>query len=173
MTAIKRRGSGKIASTDYGQIKFTGKTKAGKDIIIIIDRGINLGNIDLTMAEKDEIVPEIEFTGVYPDSYIPGTDTYEPWSIETTDEAIAGADEIILGYGVFSIGDTQVGLTRGGGQFTVEREYRQIKADGDRGYVEGRIVMDGSTPKMKFKALQIINNLTKLYPALETAPTGV
>ena len=41
------------------------------------------------------------------------------------------AQKIILGKGVFSIGDTPIALTRGGGQFTVEREVRQIEADGD------------------------------------------
>ena len=32
--------------------------------------------------------------------------------------------EIILGNGVFYIGEDAIGLTRGGGQFVIEKEYR-------------------------------------------------
>ena len=49
------------------------------------------------------------------------------------------ANDIILGDGVFAIGATDVGLTRGGGTLTIEREYRTIEADGDYGPVKGRI----------------------------------
>jgi hypothetical protein len=76
--------------------------------------------------------------------------------------------KILLGYGIFKIGDVPIGLTRGGGQFTVEREYRTIVADGDRGEVEGRIQLDSSKPKLKINALEIISeNLPKLYPAIK------
>lgn len=78
-----------------------------------------------------------------------------------------GAANILLGYGTFKIGETVVGLTRGGGQFTVEREYRAISADGDKGKVKGRVTMDTSVPKLKLSALEIISdNITSLYPAL-------
>ena len=52
---------------------------------------------------------------------------------------MATADKILLGYGVVSVGLTPIGLTRGGSVFTVEREYRNIEADGDKGPVKGRI----------------------------------
>jgi hypothetical protein len=83
--------------------------------------------------------------------------------------------KVLLGMGVFKIGETAVGLTRGGGQFTVEREYRDITADGDRGRYKDRTVMEKSVPKLKFSALEIIGNIGNLYPGIETTadtPTG-
>lgn len=76
--------------------------------------------------------------------------------------------KILLGYGVFKIGDVAVGLTRGGGQFTVEREYRPIVADGDRGEYVDRIDLDTSRPKLKMSMLEVISeNLPKLYPGIK------
>lgn len=76
--------------------------------------------------------------------------------------------EILLGQGVFSIGTTPVGLTRGGGQFTVEREIRNIEADGDKGPVKGRIVVDKSTPKLVMNLLEVVTeNLPKMYAAVK------
>lgn len=76
------------------------------------------------------------------------------------------AQDIVLGYGVFSIGGVDIGLSRGGGQFVVEREYRQIEADGDRGPVKGRIVKDSSVAKITVNALELLPaNLPKMYPA--------
>lgn len=84
------------------------------------------------------------------------------------------ATNIILGNGVFSIGTTPIAITRGGGQFTVEREIRHIDADGDRGDIKGRHVVDKSVPKLIMNALEIIPaNLIKMYPALKsTVSTG-
>ena len=83
--------------------------------------------------------------------------------------------KVLLGMGVFKIGETAVGLTRGGGQFTVEREYRPIVADGDRGKYKDRIVMDTSIPKLKFSGLEVIGNIGNFYPGIDTTvetPTG-
>lgn len=77
------------------------------------------------------------------------------------------ANDIILGDGVFAIGATPVGLTRGGGQFTIEREYKEIQADGDFGPVKGRIRKNRSVAKLAVNALEILpTNLTKFYPAM-------
>lgn len=74
---------------------------------------------------------------------------------------------IVLGNGVFSIGATDIALTRGGGQFTIEREYRDIEADGDKGPVRGRTVLDKSVPKLSMNALSIIPaDFAKYYPGL-------
>lgn len=73
---------------------------------------------------------------------------------------------ILLGYGLFYIDDVFIGLTRGGGQFTVEREYRKITADGDRGGYKGRITNDGSVPKLKINLLEVINNIKRSYSAV-------
>ena len=64
------------------------------------------------------------------------------------------AQKILLGKGVFKIGEVAIGLTRGGGQFVNEREVRNIEADGDRGPVKGRIVQDKATPKLTINALK-------------------
>lgn len=79
-----------------------------------------------------------------------------------------GAQSILLGKGVFSIGEIPIGLTRGGGKFVVEKEIRQIEADGDRGPVKGRIVQDKSTPKLTINALEVINeNIPKMHAAVK------
>lgn len=79
----------------------------------------------------------------------------------------ATPNKILLGMGVFKIGNVAVGLTRGGGQFTVERTYREITADGDKGKYKDRVTIDSSIPKLKMSALEIISeNLKLLYPAL-------
>ena len=77
-----------------------------------------------------------------------------------------GANDIILGDGAFYINNTLIGLNRGGGQFVVEREYRIIDADGDRGPVKGRIRKINSVPKLTLNALELtLTRLNKLYPA--------
>lgn len=86
---------------------------------------------------------------------------------------MAKPQEILLGHGTFSIGDTPIGLTRGGGQFTVEKETRQIEADGDKGPVKGRIVQDKATPKLTVNSLQVITeNIAKLYAGVKHTAAG-
>lgn len=80
---------------------------------------------------------------------------------------------ILLGAGAFYIGETPIGLTKGGGQLTVTREIRQIDADGDRGYIKGRSVMDKSVPTLKINALEVINdNLPKMYAGVKVTEEG-
>ena len=75
-------------------------------------------------------------------------------------------NDIILGDGVFAIGATDVGLTRGGGTLTIERTYREIAADGDYGPVKGRIRKSTSVAKLLMNALEILTtNIPKMYPA--------
>lgn len=77
-------------------------------------------------------------------------------------------NDIILGDGVFAIGATDVGLTRGGGVLTIEREYREILADGDYGPVKGRIKKIGSRAKLSMNSLEILAaNIPKMYPAIK------
>lgn len=79
---------------------------------------------------------------------------------------MAAPDDIILGDGVFAINGTNIALTRGGGQFTVEREYRQIEADGDYGPVKERIRKVRSVAKLVMNALELLPaNLPTMYPA--------
>lgn len=74
--------------------------------------------------------------------------------------------KIVLGYGVFFIDDQQIGLTRDGGTFSVEKTYREITADGDRGKVKGRVVDDGASPKLQINHLEVLNSLDKLHPSI-------
>ena len=77
-------------------------------------------------------------------------------------------NDIILGDGVFAIGVTDVGLTRGGGTLTIEREYRTIEADGDYGPVKGRLRKIKSVAKLVMNALEILTtNIPKMYPATQ------
>ena len=87
---------------------------------------------------------------------------------------MATADKILLGYGVVSIGATPIGLTRGGSSFVVEREFREIGADGDKGPVAGRIVIDREVAKLTVNALEMFTaaDMVKYYPAMSNT-TGV
>ena len=76
-------------------------------------------------------------------------------------------ENIILGEGVFAVGGTAIALTRGGGEFSVEREFRQVVADGDMGPVKERIRKIRSIAKLKLNALELLPaNLVKMFPAL-------
>lgn len=163
----KYQGTGAISGADYKPVRWVGKDKGGKAVTIELIKAINLGNIDWTFADKDDTVAEIVYTAVYGNTDTAATDTREPWTVEV-EGTTSGAAEIMLGVGVFHIGDTAIALTRGGGKFSVEREFREINADGDRGPVEGRIVMDGSRATLTMNTLQILTRLTDLYPAIET-----
>jgi hypothetical protein len=81
--------------------------------------------------------------------------------------------DIILGDGAFYINDTLIALTRGGGQFVIERGYREIAADGDYGPVKGRIRKTTSRAKLTLNALELLAaNLTSLYPGLLLTDDG-
>jgi len=77
------------------------------------------------------------------------------------------ASDIILGDGVFTIGATTtataIALTRGGGVFSIEREYRNIEADGDYGPVKDRIRLIRSVPKLNIKSLEWLANEWEIY----------
>jgi hypothetical protein len=76
-------------------------------------------------------------------------------------------DDYILGYGVFNVDAADIGLTRGGGAFTVERGYKQVPADGDYGPVKGRVRKDLSVAKLVIRQLKITSaDLTAMYPAM-------
>lgn len=163
----KYSGTGKITSADYKTVKWVGKSKAGKAVTITLDDAINMGNIDWTLAEKDDVVPSVEFTATYGNTDNTATDATEPWSVEV-EGTETGAGEVLLGIGIFYIGEAAVALTRGGGKFTVEREYREINADGDRGPVKDRILLEKSVAKLSMNVLSMLTKLTDMYPALGT-----
>jgi len=87
-------------------------------------------------------------------------------------------NDIILGDGVFSIGQTtsamvDIALTRGGGAFTIERTYRNIEADGDFGPVKGRQRITQSIAKLNMKALELIPyRMDEYYPSMSASATA-
>lgn len=83
------------------------------------------------------------------------------------------AEKILLGHGVITVGGVPLGLTRGGGSFAVEREFRPIEADGDRGPVKGRILIDTEVAKLTVNALELFAaaEIQKYYPGLKLDST--
>lgn len=168
----KFTGAGRVTENDFKYVKWIGKTKGGKGVVIEVENAFSRSNPDWTFAEKDDIVPEIEFEGTYLDEKLAQGDLTEPWNIDIEDEIVSGNAEIVLGAGKFYVGTTAadaqcVGLTRGGGSFVVEREYREINADGDPGAVKDRIEQTIGRPKLKLKALQWLTKIGTLYAGMK------
>lgn len=161
---------GIIAEADWHVITWTGKTKGGQACKITLENAINKGNIDWALAEKDEVVPALEFEACYNNADSQANETTScPWKIEIDGNITAGAKEILLGLGVFAIDDVEVALVRGGGQFTVEREFRDIAADGDKGSVKDRVVIDAERAKLSLNVLTMLTSIKTMYPALKEA----
>lgn len=164
-------GNGQISDSDYHDVvSFVGMTKGGDAIKIEVFNAINLENINWDLKDKNEVVQTVTFEGCYLDENLDAGDYTEPWKITYPDGVATGrsAKDIVLGEGKFYIGDTCVGLTRDGGLFTVERTYRGIVADGDKGLVMGRVSKDEGKPKLTMSMLQILSNLLA-YPATTIA----
>lgn len=167
-TKVITGNGGIIDTTDFHKVTWTGKTKGGNAIKITLENAINKGNIEWTLAEKSEVVPAIELEACYDntDKQADNT-TICPWKIEIEGDAAAGAKEIVLGLGVFAIDGTDVALCRGGGSFKVEREFRDIPADGDKGSVKDRISLDAERAKLSMNVLTMLTSLKNMYPALK------
>ena len=173
MAATTYTGAGEVLEADVKYIKWVGKTKGGKAVTIELPKAFCRSNPDWTFAEKDDVVPEIEYEGLYDDNKLSEGDRTEPWTINLADGIEPGNGEILLGVGKFYIGTSKadaqcVGLTRGGGSFVVEREYREINADEDPGAVEGRLDQTSGRPKLKLKTLQWLTKISTLYSGMKT-----
>lgn len=167
-------GAGQVSEADVRFVKWVGRTKSGAAVQIELERAICRSNPDWTFEEKNETTAEVEFEALYSDANLEKDDRTEPWKLTVPDGATAGNGEIILGVGKFYIGTSAedaeyVGLTRGGGSFVVEREYRDIAADDDPGSVEGRVLKDTGRPKLKLVALQWLTKAPQLYACMTTA----
>lgn len=169
-TKVLTGNGGNIAATDFHVLTWTGKTKGGSACKITLTDAINKGNIDWTLAEKNEVVPALEFEACYGNADTQANDlTACPWKIEIDNEIVSGAKEILLGLGVFAIDGEDVALVRGGGSFKVEREFRDIAADGDKGSVKDRIVIDAERAKLSMNVLTMLTSITAMYPAMKEA----
>ena len=174
MANIIYTGAGQVSESDVRYVKWVGRTKGGVAVQIELEKAICRSNPDWKFEEKNETTAEVEFEGLYSDDDLAADDRTEPWKLTIPDGATAGNGEIVLGVGKFYIGNSSadakvVGLTRGGGSFMVEREYRDIAADEDPGSVEGRILKDSGRPKLKLVALQWLTKTPQLYACMTTA----
>ena len=165
---MKITGTGAVTSADFKEVKWVGTTKGGNAITIKILNAINMGNIEWQYAEKNDVVPNIEFTSCYDNTDEASTSTAETWEVEV-DGTLTGAAQILLGAGRLYVDNNLIALSRGGGQFTVEREFRNINADGDRGPVKGRIVCEGATAKLSMNVLTMLGNVQNLYSCIEVS----
>ena len=166
-------GADRVADSDFRYVKWVGRTKGGKAVQIELERAFCRSNPDWKFEEKHDTTAELEFEGAYNDEKLAADDRTEPWKL-TVDGVEAGVGEIILGTGRFYIGTkaedaVKVGLTRGGGSFVVEREFREINADDDPGLVEGRIDKEMARPKLKLIALQWLTKVDKLYSCIKSS----
>lgn len=67
-----------IEDADYlTNVAFVGKTKKGDPVIIILKNALGDGNMELALQDKEEVVPEVQWTG-HAD---PATPKVEPWEI--------------------------------------------------------------------------------------------
>lgn len=173
MAGTTYTGAGRVAETDFKYIKWVGRTKGGKPVQIELPLAFCRSNPDWTFEEKNDTTAEVEFEGVYTDEALANDDRTEPWKL-TVDGVTAGNGEIVLGVGAFYIGATaetatRVGLTRGGGSFLVEREFREINADDDPGLVKDRIEKEMGRPKLRLVALQWLTKVSDLYSCVAPA----
>lgn len=169
MSSTVYMGTGAITGSDFKTVKWVGLTKGGNAITITLNNAINVGNIEWTFAEKNDTVPEITFEACYDNTDTASSSTVEPWTVEIDGTVTSGASEIVLGAGKFYVGATLVGLTRGGGSFNVERENREINADGDRGMVKGRVVTEASRAKLTMNTLTMLSMFSDLYTGVQVS----
>lgn len=84
---------------------------------------------------------------------------------------------VMLGNGLFYFNygettETLVGATKGGGSFTVEREFKPIERDGTYGTVKGEVRKISVVPKLTINALELsADNLEKFYGMTATTET--
>jgi hypothetical protein len=67
-----------IVAGDYNDVKWVGKTLDGKAVTINVTDALNLGNLDWSLEDKNEVVAALEFTACYD----PAAMTTAPWSVD-------------------------------------------------------------------------------------------
>ena len=76
--STKVTGKTDISEDDYKIVKWTGKTKQGKGVIITLKNAINLENLDWTLQDKDEVIQSLTYVGTYAEDDMEN----EPWDVE-------------------------------------------------------------------------------------------
>jgi hypothetical protein len=78
-----------VADTDYSTITWTGLTKDDRGVVITLSNAINLENLEWEMVDKEEVVPELNYTAAYTEA----ARTTEPWNVvfatASSDDAVA------------------------------------------------------------------------------------
>lgn len=76
-TLYTMTGTLQIIADDHHDIEWVGKTADGKAITITVENAINLANLEWGLADKSEVVPEIDFTG----TYLEAARETPPWNV--------------------------------------------------------------------------------------------
>lgn len=71
-------GTLSIVAGDFNDVVWTGKTKDGKSVVITIENALNMGNLEWTLEDKNEVVPSLEFTAAYSEA----ARTTVPWNVK-------------------------------------------------------------------------------------------
>lgn len=67
-----------IADTDYlKNVAFVGQTQSGKEVVIIVKNALGDGNLEMSLENENEVVPEVQYTG----HYDPADPKAEPFEI--------------------------------------------------------------------------------------------
>ena len=67
-----------VEDSDYiTNVAFVGETKDGRPVVIVVRNALGDGNIELALEDKNEVVPEVQFTGHYDRESLDA----EPWEI--------------------------------------------------------------------------------------------
>ena len=85
--------------------------------------------------------------------------------------------DMVLGEGTFYFKDagstgsyTPIGAVRGGGKWNVKRVFRKREADGDRGWVKGRVAIDDEEATLTIRVLELVpGNLNDFHPGLSSS----
>jgi len=72
------RSTLEIALTDYHTVTWTGNTKKGKAVLVTVENAINIGNLELTFEDKNEVIPVLEYTA----NYLESARTTPPWNVQ-------------------------------------------------------------------------------------------
>lgn len=171
MAATLYRNNGLVSDDMFRTVKYIGKTKGGQSITIELQNAFCNSNLEWAFAEKEDVVAALEFEACYDDSTPAASRRTVPASVSIDNVPASANDGIALGVGVFYIGETPVALTRGGGSYVEEYEYREINADGDRGKVKGRVELETVRAKLTMNVLTFFHAMNTFYPALRS-PAG-
>lgn len=87
-------------------------------------------------------------------------------------------DNVLLGLSKVDVGGNNIGFSRGGSNFTVNRVFHDIKADGDMGTDKDSVILDEERATLTINMLETdFNKIAEVFPAMVVSqgvltPTG-